>query len=157
VATSTTSQALSGASLEASQRHAHGRRRRSVAVALVAFVVLTAVAFAVLVPLRAGGSHSGPGDVVRAARLAANQGRYTEANRYLSKAMLALARQQRVDMVAVWDWETRGRQLRSVTILATTLRRHDALVAYTITYADGITRTDTTRLVREDGQWKEAP
>jgi hypothetical protein len=124
-------------------------------------IVVAAIAATMLL-LWTGTSHpsrstADPGDVVKASRWAANRGHYTEANRHLSSAMLALAEQQHVDLVAVWDAVTHGGQIRSITIDKTRVRGGDAWVDYTITFADGETEMDTTRLVREGGAWKEAP
>jgi hypothetical protein len=152
--------ATGSAPIGASRRHVRRLVRRSHVVGTI--VVAVAVAAMLLILLWAGVGHpspsaAGPGDAVKAARWAANRGHYAEANRHLSKAMLALAERHHADLVAVWDMETHGGQIRRITIDKTTVRGGDALVDYTITFADGTTATDTARLVRENGAWKEAP
>jgi hypothetical protein len=128
------------------------RHRRALAAAAV--VLLAVAAPITVLTLRSG--PTSPGEVLKAAHLAANAGRYAEANRHLSQAAIAAYQQQGVEPQAAWDRATHNGQIRSIQLLETTIRGEGAVVRYTVTFNDGTSETDSTRMVKEDGDWKES-
>jgi hypothetical protein len=137
-------------------RHLAPDPRRSKRIALI----LCAVAAALLLLLlaRLADRPDGPGEVVEAALMAANEGRYQEANSYLSesarRASEALGAVLGIQLQESWDNETRHGQLRAVRIDKVDVLGEGAVVEYTLVYNDGDTSSDDVRLIKEHGEWK---
>jgi hypothetical protein len=129
-------------------------RRWRLLLALAAVAVLTLVAVVVLL-LRGGGGAS-PGEVLKTAHLAANAGRYSEANGYLSSSVVEAARSSGVDLQAVWDQATHNGQIQRLELLSSQVRGEGAIVQYQVVYRDGSSETNATRMVQERGRWKES-
>jgi len=99
-----------------------------------------------------------PGDVVKAAYMAANAGQYSEAEKYLSSEVLnamkgglgALAG----GMKGMWDKTTRDGTIDRIEILKEDVRGEGAKVLFRIHFKDGKTKDDDEPLIKENGQWK---
>jgi len=114
------------------------------------------VVFAVLVLFPASCSRiikKGPPEVVKAFFAAANDGRYSDAERYLTasaKALMVLAG----GIKKFADTETRDGKLDSVEILQQETRGQGAKIHYRLRYKDGQTKDDDASLIVEDGEWR---
>jgi hypothetical protein len=103
-------------------------------------------------------SNCGPGatsagDVVVSAYSAANRGQYDQADRYLSSDLRVVERQDGGSKI-VWDANTRGRQLRSITIRQSTTKNDSATVIADLTFNNGCTTRLTASL---HNQWRAWP
>jgi len=114
------------------------------------------VVFAVLVLLPASCSRiikKGPPEVVKAFFAAANDGRYSDAEHYLTssaKALIVLAG----GIKKAADEETHDGKLDRVEILKVETRGQGAKVHYRLHYKDGQTKDDDDNLIVEDGEWR---
>lgn len=126
------------------------RRRWTLAIGAATLVLLVGLLVIVGGWLR---PTEGPDQVLRRAHLAANAGRYEEANQHLATS---LREQPGVDLPSLWDEATRGGSILTIDILEVTVRGEAATVRYRTHYADGATTETTTRMVKERGSWKES-
>ncbi len=98
-----------------------------------------------------------PSEVVIAAYMAANEGKYSEVKKYMSSEVInamaglgALAGGWK----AVWDKITRNGTIQRIEILKEEMRGEGATVYFRIHFKDGKTKVDDKPLIKEDGQWK---
>jgi len=121
-------------------------------------LVLAATMAAACKPGGAGLFSKSPGDVVKAAYLAANEGRYSETEKYLSSAALKLVQSDlgalAGGMKGIWDKETRNGTIESIETVAEEIRGEGASVHIRIHFKDGSSKEDDEPLVKEGGQWK---
>lgn len=92
-----------------------------------------------------------PSDVVRAAYSAANEGRYSEANTYLSSEVLK--RYSAEEVKALWDEATREGTIDRIQILRE-IPGERTTVHFRLYYQDGTTKEDDEVLIMENGAWK---
>ena len=94
-----------------------------------------------------------PPEVLQAFFAAANSGKYSEAEGYLtssSKSMMALGG----GIKKFADKETRDGTLASVEILKIDMRGEGAKINYKIHYKDGQSKDDDVSLIVENGEWR---
>lgn len=99
-----------------------------------------------------------PSEVVKAAYMAANEGKYSEAEKYLSSEVItamkgglgALAG----GMKGAWDKTTRNGTIEKIEIIDEGVRGESATVKFRIHFKDGKTKDDDEPLIKENGQWK---
>ena len=123
--------------------------------------ILSAVSIIVVFMLINGCNSIGqksPSEVVIAAYMAANEGKYSEAEKYLSSEVMnamkggigALAG----GMKGAWDKTTRNGTIEKIEILKEEVRGEGANVFFKIHFKDGKTKDDDEPLIKEDGRWK---
>ncbi len=99
-----------------------------------------------------------PGATVVAVYTAANQGRYAEAERYLSAEARAAFASDLVNKnggsKTVWDIETRHGMVAQLEVTSETIDGDRATVMLRMRYVDGTIRDNPEVLVRENGRWK---
>ncbi len=94
-----------------------------------------------------------PEDVVKAFFKAANEGRYSEAEGYLtSSAKMLMAAGGGVKNFA--DRESRDGKIETVEIVKVETRGEGAKIYYKIHYTGGQTKDDDVSLIKENGEWK---
>lgn len=101
-----------------------------------------------------------PSETLQAAYLAANQGRYSEAEQYLSADVSAAIEKQwenRGGMKAAWDSETRNGAIEKIEILQEDIRGDQATLYFRLHFKDGSTRDDHGPLMKQGSVWKIAP
>jgi len=91
--------------------------------------------------------------------MAANAGKYSEAERYFSTEALAAMKgplgQIAGGFKGIADSNTRNGQIRVVEVLKQEIRGEGATVTARIAFKDGSTKeNDVTELIREKGEWK---
>jgi hypothetical protein len=99
-----------------------------------------------------------PSQVVVAAYMAANEGKYSEAEKYLSSHLInaikgglgALAG----GMKGFWDYKTRKGTIQTIEILKEEVRGEGATVYFRIHFKDGNTEDAHESLIKEGGQGK---
>jgi hypothetical protein len=94
-----------------------------------------------------------PDQVLQRAHMAANAGRYEEANQHLARS---IREQPGVDLPSLWDEATHGGTIAGIDILEVTVRGESATVRYRTRFTDGTSSETTTRMVKERGAWKES-
>ncbi len=95
---------------------------------------------------------SQPGDVVAAAYLAANSGRYEEADQHLTSDLKQIELQDGGPKV-VWDNNTRGRRVQSLRVQKTTIGGDSAQVLLQLTFVGGCTDEVAVELHRKWSGW----
>jgi hypothetical protein len=100
-----------------------------------------------------------PSQVVIAAYMAANEGKYSETEKYLSSIVLKffkIAPKAGVggSIISLWDRATRYGTIRRIEILGEKVRGIRATVSFRIHFKDGKTNDEKLPLIKEDGQWK---
>lgn len=110
---------------------------------------------------RLGGlRQNSPAEVIQACFMAANEGRYSDIDRYLSREALKALEFKGVMLGAGkkgrWDWRTRNGMVEKIEILKEEVRGEGAKVKFKIHFKDGATRDDEEELIKEAGVWKIA-
>jgi hypothetical protein len=127
------------------------RRRRArtlvVAAAVVLAIGLVVVGQGWLRPT------TSPEEVLVRAHLAANAGRYEDANQHLARS---IREQPGLDLPSMWDEATQGGTIAGIDILEVTVRGESAAVRYRTRFTDGTSSETTTRMVKQRGSWKES-
>jgi len=99
-----------------------------------------------------------PSEVVRAFYMAANEGKYSESEKYLSsEALNALKSGMGMfvgGMKGLLDKATRNGRIEKVEILKEEIRGEGAEVRFRVFFKDGDSKKDSETLIREDGVWK---
>ena len=99
-----------------------------------------------------------PSDVIVAAYMAANDGKYSAVEPHLSSefrnAMKSSLGTLAGGTKGVWDRETRDGTVQRIEILEENVRGEGATVSFRIHYEDGETETEAEPLIMEDGIWK---
>jgi hypothetical protein len=127
-------------------------RRRRARVLVVAAAVVLAIGLVVAGQgwLRPTPS---PDEVLLRAHLAANAGRYENANQHLARS---IREQPGLDLPSLWDEATQGGTITGIDILEVTVRGESAAVRYRTRFTDGTSSETTTRMVKQRGSWKES-
>ncbi len=124
---------------------------------------LTALAIAGVVSLNVSDSigQESPSQAVKALYMAANEGRYSEADKYLSSDLKEfedsiLELTDAPDWVRQYRWValTRDGTVKEIEILKEDVRGQYALVDWIVHFEDGETEEMTEIFVKEGGQWK---
>ncbi len=102
-----------------------------------------------------------PGGVVRGFYKAANEGRYSDAEQYLSTDTLTAIKgplgQKAGGFKKISDDNTRNGQIKEIEITKEDIRGERATVYARIVFKDGQTKNDdVTELIKEKGDWKIA-
>jgi hypothetical protein len=100
-----------------------------------------------------------PGEVVKAAYMAANAGQYSDAEKYLSFEALNVIKgdlggTRRRDEGCMWDQTTRDGTIDRIEILKEDVRGEGAKVLFRIHFKDGKKEDDDEPLIKENGHWK---
>jgi len=99
-----------------------------------------------------------PSEVVIAAFMAANQGIYSEAEKYLSSAVINAVKtgwgNDAGGLKGIWDRVTRNGTMDRIEILKEEIRGEGATVYFRIHFKDGATKNEDEPLIKENGQWK---
>jgi hypothetical protein len=128
-------------------------RRRRVQVLVVAAAVVLAIGLVVVVGQGWLRPTASPEEVLVRAHLAANAGRYEDANQHLARS---IREQPGLDLPSLWDQATQGGTIAGIDILEVTVRGESAAVRYRTRFTDGTSTETTTRMVKERGSWKES-
>ena len=90
--------------------------------------------------------------------MAANQGAYAEAEKYLSsealKAMRSKSEPPSSGVKGTLDKVTRNRNIARIEILDEKIRGDEAKVDFIIHFKDGTTKKESEPLIKENGVWK---
>jgi hypothetical protein len=97
-----------------------------------------------------------PADVVKATYKAANEGRYSEAEKYLSSDFLNSPWRGlgASSLKAQWDALTKNGSLETIEILKEDVRGEGARVHFRLHFKDGATQDSAEPLIQENGVWK---
>ncbi len=99
-----------------------------------------------------------PADVVKAAYMDANAGRYSDAEKHLSSEVIAAMKgglgALAGGMKGVWDKSTRNGTIERVEILGEEIRGEGATVRFRLHFKDGETKDYDEPLIKENGKWK---
>jgi hypothetical protein len=100
-------------------------------------------------------STNSPSQVVVAAYMAANEGKYSEAEKYMSSGLINAIKEGE-GVKGVWDKTTRNGTIQKIEIREEFVRKEfgAAIVHFGITFKDGKTLGDSEILIKEGGQWK---
>ena len=93
-----------------------------------------------------------PSETVKSAYMAANAGKYAEANDFLCQKALTLAKA--LGEEAAWDMATKNRTITKIEILEEKISGQEARVYFRLYFEDGSYRNDEEVLVFENGRWK---
>ena len=98
-----------------------------------------------------------PSEVVTAAYMAANEEKYTEAEKYISseaRTAIQEATELAGGMKDVWDTKTRNATIDGFEITQQDVQGEKATIAMLIHFKDGSISNQHESLVKEGGQWK---
>lgn len=99
-----------------------------------------------------------PSDTVVAAYMAANEGKYSEAETYLSSEALNALKGELGALAGgrkrIWDRKTRNGTIQRIEVLREEVRGEGATVYFLIHFEDGSTEEDEESLIKEKGVWK---
>jgi hypothetical protein len=98
-----------------------------------------------------------PSEVVTAAYMAANEDKYSEAEKYLSSEALAAineAEELAGGLKDVWDKKTRNGTIETIEIIRGDVKGEKATIAIRIHFKDGNIYDEHESLIKEGGQWK---
>lgn len=125
---------------------------------VVPALILTSVGLAVTACGKSGLFSKSPSDTVVAAYMAANEGKYSEAEAYISSEVLnAMKGGRRVlagGMKALCDEATRNGTIERIEILREEVRGEGATVYYRLHFEDGSKKESDQDLIKENGVWK---
>jgi len=101
-------------------------------------------------------STKSPSQVVVAAYIAANEGKYSEVEKYMSSGMINAIKEDERDWKGECDKATRNRTIQKIEIREEVVRKEfgAAIVYFRIHFKDGKTESDHDILIKEGGQWK---
>jgi hypothetical protein len=131
------------------------RRRKMKITRIRVFILLLFM----LVPIACAGSS--PSDAVKKCAMLANEGKYSEASKYLSKDAINFLQSPSVvamgGMKGFMDRNTKNGTITKIEVIKEEVRG-EAATDYTNTYyKDGeVERNEETHLIKEDGKWKIA-
>jgi len=123
-------------------------------------IMVAAVGIAVLMITSGCDSIGGksPSQVVVAAHMAANEGKYSEAEKYMSSEVINAMKSGLGALAGgwkgAWDKTTRNGTIQKIEILKEEVRGEGATVHFRIHFKDGKTKDDDEPLIKENGQWK---
>ena len=95
-----------------------------------------------------------PSATVEAAYMAANDGKYSEAEKYLSSEFINAQKTGVVVLKGVWDLATRNGTIQKIEILKEEVGGEEATVYIKLYFKDGSTKEDCEPLIKENGVWK---
>jgi len=101
-------------------------------------------------------STKSPSQVVVAAYMAANEGKYFEVEKYMSSEMINAKKEGEGGVKGTCDKATRNRTIQKIEIREEVVRKEfgAAIVYFRIHFKDGETKDDDEILIKEGGQWK---
>jgi hypothetical protein len=122
--------------------------------------MLVAVIGIALFVITSGGNsidHKSPSEVVVAAYMAANEGKYSEVEKYMSSDAISAIKNLGAlagGMKGIWDKTTHSGTIRKIEIPKQEVRGEEATVYFRILFKDGKTEDGDEPLIKEGGQWK---
>lgn len=100
----------------------------------------------------------GPADVVTMAYMAANAGKYSELEKYLSSEALNAMKGPLGAMAGgvkgIWDKETRNGTIDKIEVLGEDIRGEGGRVHIRVTFRDGNSKEDRVPMIQEKGEWR---
>lgn len=126
--------------------------------AIPAAVVWTLVILSLGACSKTGLFQKTPSETVIATYMAANEGKYSEAGKYLSSEVINAMKGGLGALVGgmkgIWDQSTRNGNIERIEILREEIRGEGATVYFRIHFKDGTTKNDDEPLIKENGVWK---
>jgi len=96
-----------------------------------------------------------PSEVLVAAYMAANEGNYSEADKYLSSEAIKLVKAMGTgSMIDEWDEVTYFGTIKRIAILEEEIQEERATVYFRAYLNDGTTEDEEEIFIKEDNQWK---
>lgn len=99
-----------------------------------------------------------PSDVLISAYMTGNDGKYSEAEAYLSSDLISAIKGDAGTlaggMKGLWDKETRNGTIEKIEIVKEEFSGEGAKVYFKIHFKDGKTNDDYVPFIKEKGQWK---
>ena len=96
-----------------------------------------------------------PSEVLVAAYMAANEGNYSEADKYLSSEAINLLKEMGAgSMIDEWDEVTYSGTIKRIAILEEEIQEERATVYFRAYLNDGTTEDEEEIFIKEDNQWK---
>ncbi len=126
------------------------KRRTSYWLSAVMAVILTLAGCATKDP-------NSPGEVVKAAYLAANEGQYAEVEKHLSsktRSKLKLLVFLGGSLEEALNKETKKGTIKKIKIKKVEIQGEEAIVRFKLHFQDGTTKDGEKKLIKEDGEWK---
>jgi len=121
------------------------------------FILLLSVSLLLLVGC-GGTERKSPSGTVKAFYMAANEGKYSEVEKYFSSDALTLMRSEWAALAGgikgIMDEGTRNGSIKTVEIIKEEIRGEGATVSGVLHYKDGETEEIDEELIREEGAWK---
>jgi hypothetical protein len=104
---------------------------------------------------------SGPAKTFTTALMTANDGKYSDANEYLSSEVKQVVQGQLGALAGgtkgMWDTYTKNGTIQRIEVLKEEIRGEGATVICNIYYKDGSVKSnDKTDMIKEKGSWKIA-
>ena len=123
--------------------------------------VLLFVLLGVLLTVSCNSLGGGPAKAFTAALMTANEGKYSEANEYLSSEVKQVVQGQLGALAGgtkgMWDKYTSNGTVQRVEVVKEEIRGEGATVVCNIYYKDGSVKSnDKTDMIKEKGSWKFA-
>ena len=121
-----------------------------------------AILLLIFLPIIHGGCgyiwHKSPSQVVIAAYMAANEGNYSKAEKYISSQLLDVAKGSLGALAGgikgLWDEATRNGTIQKIEITKEKVRGEEATVYFKVFFKDGKIRDDKEVLIKERGRWR---
>ena len=137
----------------------------------VLLVIVAALLFVNIIISCSGDSSKKPGDtktqmkpseVVKAAYMAANEAKYSEADKFLSSEIMnavkelsdGLKDELLAGLKEAWDAKTNNRTIKEIEIVKEDEQGKEAKITIKIHFKDGKTDDVVETLIKEGGQWK---
>lgn len=118
--------------------------------------VLILIIVASLLFLFACGSNT-PSDVVKKAYTYANEGKYSEVEKYFSEDSLTYIKNYAIltgGIKDICDLNTNNRTIENIEIIDESIEGEGATVKVKFTYEDNSEREYNAELIKENGEWK---
>lgn len=124
--------------------------RNKVTVALIMVVIIIGACQQI--------GQKSPSEVVESAYMTANEGKYSEVEKYLSSQALEVIKGEMGALVGgmkgAWDKTTRNGTIEKIEIIDEKIRGEGATVRFKLYFKDGRIKEDDEPLIMENGAWK---
>lgn len=95
-----------------------------------------------------------PSEVVKAAYMAANNGNYEKADKYLSQELLSMSNLFFGGTKSIWDKNTHSKTLKEIEIMNEVVDGETAKINFIFHYQDESTKKENQTLKKVEGKWK---